>query len=285
MSMKTAHRVVYVATGERHIREAAASLESLWRHNRDIPVSMYVDRSSWEALQRSGFRLVRGDLLQIVDLAHPTYSWSDKPLALSQDDHERVLFLDTDTRICGSIVELFELLDAFDLAAAHAPIRLGPSQPEGVASQVPQAFPELNTGVIVFRRSRAVAQFLDRWWQLHQDILRSVDHGPANDQATFRVALYQSKLRFSVLTPEYNCRFVFPTYIYGPVRIIHGRWPDLERIERQINASSGPRVYVPGFGSLMSAPRPRNTARPPAANPKPPIFLGCGPTAAREYPY
>jgi hypothetical protein len=253
MSIQPKDRVVYVATGERYIREAAASMRSLWHHNPGTPVTMYVDRRSRGSLGRLGVPDSAGTgLLEILDHPEPTYSWTDKPIALSGGDHERVLYLDTDTRICGSIIEILELLSPFDLVAAHASIRLDPRQPESVARRVPRTFPELNTGVIAFRRNRAVAEFLDRWRLLHLEILDSMNQRTVGDQAAFRIALYDSGLRFSVLTPEYNCRFKFPTYIHGPVKILHGRWPDLERIERKLNQTSEPRVYVPGFGILKA---------------------------------
>jgi hypothetical protein len=252
--MTSARRVVYVATGERHIREAAESLRSLWRHESATPVTMYVDGSSRDGLKAWGIPAPPGDLLEILDHPDPTYSWADKPVALSLGgDQERVLFLDTDTRVCGPIAEMFDVLDSFGLAAAHAPIRLDPRQPGSLARRVPAAFPELNTGVVAFRRTPAVARLLDRWRRMHLEILSSVGHGSLGDQATFRVALYDSDVRFAVLPPEYNCRFPFPTYVQGPVRILHGRGADLERIEREVNETSGPRVFVPGVGVLLAA--------------------------------
>jgi hypothetical protein len=259
MSDQPVRRVVYVATGERHIREAAGSLESLWRHHPRIPVTMYVDPPSRTHLRAWGIPAAPGsDSLEIVDHPDPTYSWADKPVALSrgQGEGERVLFLDTDTRVCGDIAELFDLLGSFNLAAAHAPIRLDRRTPPSLARRAPTAFPELNTGVLAFRRTPAVAELLDRWRVLHLEILRSIDHGTVGDQATFRVALWESEVRFSVLTPEYNCRFPFPTYLHGPVRILHGRGLDLERIEREVNATSGARVFIPGVGIRAAARDP-----------------------------
>jgi hypothetical protein len=255
MGVGTSRRVVYVATGERHIREAAASLRSLWRHEPGTRVTMYVDGLSREHLSGWGMPASPDkDLLEVLDHPDPSYSWADKPAALAEGggEDERILFLDTDTRICGSIADLFELLDAFGLAAAHAPIRLDARQPESLAGRVPASFPELNTGVIAFRRTAAVADLLERWRVLHRETLRSMDRGSLGDQSTFRVALYESEVRFTVLPPEDNCRFVFPTYVHGPVRILHGRGADLERIERELNATSGPRVYVPGMGVLRA---------------------------------
>jgi hypothetical protein len=244
-------RVLYVATGERHIREAARSLESLWRHEPTVHVTMYIDGPGRTHLPEISPR----GALEVLDHPDPTYSWADKPRVMPRagSEGELVLFLDTDTRVCGAVTEIFEVLGAFDVAAAHAPIRLDHRQPASLAGRVPSAFPELNTGVIAFRRTAAVARFLERWRTLHLD---SASHGDRalGDQAAFRVALYESDLRVSVLPPEYNCRFTFPTYVHGPVRILHGRDPDLERIERELNGSVGPRVFVPGVGVLRSGP-------------------------------
>lgn len=216
---------------------------------------MYVDSASRASLRQWGVPSPpQADLLEILDHPDPTFSWSDKPTALSQVRYVRVLFLDTDTRICGSVMEIFELLAAFDLAAAHAPIRLDPRQPPSFAKQVPATFPELNTGVVAFRLTTAVAEFLEEWRRTHLELLQSTGQAIVGDQAAFRVALFNSGVRFSVLTPEYNCRFVFPTYVYGPVRILHGRSYDLERIERSMNEISGPRVFVPGLGILRVIP-------------------------------
>jgi hypothetical protein len=250
---------VYVATGERHIREAARSLESLWRHHPGLPVTMHVDRPSGARLTSWGIPgPSRQDLLEILDHPDPTYSWADKPTALVRggDEHERVLFLDTDTRVCGDIADLFDVLDAFELAAAHAPIRHDRRTPSDLSRRAPPAFPELNTGVIAFRRTPAVTELLERWSRLHLEILRTADHRVVGDQATFRVALWESEVRFTVLPPEYNCRFPFPTYVHGPVRILHGRRPDVERIEREINATTGPRVFIPDVGVVTASSDP-----------------------------
>jgi hypothetical protein len=247
--------VLYVATGERHVREAARSLESLWRHEPGIPVTMYVDGPGRDRLREGEPR----DALELLDHPDPTYSWADKPRVMSRAgrEGEHVLFLDTDTRVCGAVAEIFEVLGGFDVAAAHAPIRLDRRQPGSLAGRVPAAFPELNTGVIAFRKTAEVSAFLERWRALHLESAASGDHA-LGDQATFRVALYESDLRLAVLPPEYNCRFAFPTYVHGPVRILHGRGPDLERTERELNGTVGPRVFVPGVGIIRAEPASPN---------------------------
>jgi hypothetical protein len=262
METQSTYRVVYVATGERHIREAADSLRSLWHHHPSIQATMYVDAPSRTHVLEWGLRnLLTSGLCEIRSHPSPTYSWADKPLALSghRANEERTLFLDTDTRVCGNLMEMFALLDAFELATAHAPIRFGPRQPAALRTRAPGAFPELNTGVIAYRETRAVRELLDAWSSLHRETLQTRDGRRLGDQATFRVALYHSDVRFAVLPPEYNCRFTFPTYLHGPVRILHGRGSDVEGVEREVNATRGPRVFVPGLGALRARPVPHRS--------------------------
>jgi hypothetical protein len=248
-----------VATGGRYIREASVSVRSLRRHEPSLPVRVYTDGKHGEYLEEPFPFPSPQDLLEFVSHPNATRSWSDKPLALLSEapDGERILVLDTDTRVCGSLSEVFELLDRFDLAAAHAPARLGPGQPRALAARAPRAFPELNTGVIAMRKSQAAVELLARWASLHEEMLRHTDARRLGDQATFRVALYESAIRFTVLPPEYNCRFTIPTYLHGPARILHGRHPHIEQVERELNSYIGPRVYVPGIGLV----RPPNLVR------------------------
>ncbi|HEX2026054.1 MAG TPA: hypothetical protein VHH92_06635, partial [Actinomycetota bacterium] len=219
----TARRAIYVATGERHRREAADSIRSLWQHHADLPVTVHVDGEGGlgpEALLDPP----SPGRLEVLPHPSPTRSWADKPAALvvGGPTDERVLFLDTDTRVCGDLGEVFEVLARFELAAVHAPVRLDRRQPDALARRAPVSFPELNTGVVAFRRTPNVVRLFERWRHLH-DQVRGTSGGAVGDQSTFRIALYESEVRFTVLPPEYNCRFPFPTYVHGPVRILHGR--------------------------------------------------------------
>jgi hypothetical protein len=63
----------------------------------------------------------------------------------------RVLYLDGDTVVCGGLRDAFDLLDRFDLLAAHAPYRGD------------LAMPAFNTGVIFARNTERVRAALDRW--------------------------------------------------------------------------------------------------------------------------
>jgi hypothetical protein len=170
---------------------------------------------------------------------------------ISASPYNETLFLDSDTYVCGDLTQLFALTDAFDLAAAHAPMR-AIYEVEGV----PDSFPEFNTGVIVFRRSPDVQAVLSSWAdlfsryleRLHDDAIRWLHPADRrwhalNDQGAFREALYRSRLRLTTLPPEYNCRFTVPGFVDGPVRILHGRGLHLPSVAVAINSVSTRRGY------------------------------------------
>jgi len=77
---------------------------------------------------------------------------------------------------------------------------------------IPYAFAEVNTGVLLYRRSPATAAFFDLW---RTTFYANFEATRGQDQASFRVALWQSDLRFFVLPFEYNVR---PQSIRNKVR-------------------------------------------------------------------
>lgn len=127
-------------------------------------------------------------------------------------DFDQFLFLDTDARLMKpEALEVFELLDQFDIAVAHAPIRhvffhspelkQVSSHPKvGVYPNIPLCFPEFNTGVILFKKT--CASLFKKWQELY--LTDFVKH--PHDQGSFRRAAYFSSLRIATLTPEYNDR-------------------------------------------------------------------------------
>src|SRR5206468_5798153 len=86
---------------------------------------------------------------------------------------------------------------------------------------VPDAFPELNTGVIAFRRSEAVSRLLQTWLKEYDRL--APQKPPSKDQPSFRRAVYQATdVRLAVLPPEFNLRFWMAGFHNQPVRILHG---------------------------------------------------------------
>ena len=173
-----------------------------------------------------------------IPIENPGRTFADKIAPLSKTPFAQTVFLDTDTYLCEAVPELFELLDRCDIAVAHAPMRS-----TGKVS-VPAAFSEFNTGVIVYRASGTVSDLFSRWLTYHADQILLT--GDPCDQPALRRALWESDARCVVLPPEYNFRFILPSFAgRGPVKILHGRHPAMAALAAEINRSGSPRVFLP----------------------------------------
>lgn len=247
--------VIYVAFGQKYVSEVLVSAASLKCHMPHLPVTLFSD---------ANIACPNVDQVVGVDPDDSFPGCAAKIRHIAASPYDQTLFLDSDTYVCGDLAELFALMDAFDLAAAHAPTR-AIYEVEGV----PDSFPEFNTGVILFRRSPDVQAVLSRWADLFSHYMERLDHDairwlrPAdrrwhalNDQGAFREALYRSRLRVATLPPEYNCRFTAPGFVDGPVRILHGRGLDLPRVAAAINSFTTRRGYQERSGRLRLVRHP-----------------------------
>ena len=215
-SMSAIEGILYVATGPQYLAEAAANLKAARPHLGNCSVAVVTDDvPAAEALGCFDLCLPHPD---------PRHSYRDKIPALIDLPFDKTLFLDSDARIIGPVEGLFQLLDQFDLAAAHAPVRL----PSGWSdSSVPPTFPELNSGVLLLNRSKQQQSLIQRWLEQYDAI------GQDWDQATFRAVVWEflsKDLHLGILPPEANLRTTKP-WIAGKglsVSIVHGRVPDDE---------------------------------------------------------
>jgi hypothetical protein len=114
------------------------------------------------------------------------------------------------------------------MAIAHAPNRWR------FEIDVPDAFPEYNTGVILFKNTELVRNLLVDWYELFTSQL-DANSISSQDQPSFRYLLYKSDIRFATLTPEYNCRFTIGAMVSHRVKILHGRTDDYKKIAKEIN--------------------------------------------------
>ena len=224
--------VFYIATGERFVREAEASATSLRKQMPGLPVALASDCET------------NSSIFDIqIPVSDPHHNWVDKVKILRLSPFQRTLFLDTDTTVLAPFGDLFVLLDRFEVGVAFEPGRyLGPL--EGV----PDYFPEFNTGVLLFNASPAVFAMFDRWLELYEAELRAQRAAKQplhHDQPSFTQALYESRISFFVLPPEWNFRAIFPQFAGGLVRIFHGRLKRTSSDLRFVNKSIFPRVLSP----------------------------------------
>jgi len=190
--LELARGVVYVATGAEHIAAAHTSVRSLRRHSPALPVTLFTDARAMGAPVSRLFDTV-------IDIAQPHPR--SKVDCLWQSPYERTLYLDCDTEVVADISDMFDILDQFDIALAHAHARFRPATRATWTTDIPQAFPQFNSGVIAFRGTQDTREMLADWSTAYATA------GFFKDQVTLRELLWRSDLRIATLPPEYNVRY------------------------------------------------------------------------------
>lgn len=225
--------IVYIATGRKYIEEAFISARSAKEHMPDILITLFSDKAG----ESGDFNGVFDNIITISDVDG---SCRDKIRPLLDTPFEKTLFLDTDTFICSPVYDVFQMLDQFDIALAHAPDRYQYNLPE-----LPDCFTELNSGVIAYRNNESVRELLKQWEDTFQKMLEK-DDDSHRDQHSLRDALYRSSVRFLVLPPEYNFRTICPNFAgkHCAVKILHGRHADLGKVATKLNRSQRARVFL-----------------------------------------
>ena len=183
--------VIYVAQGADYLELALASAGTLVAHNPGLAVDLFTDQTPPPSA--------------LFAQVHPIPNIPGLPpklacLPLSRFD--RTLYLDCDTLVVKPFGDLYDILARFDLALAHDVRRIWSLIREGHTETTPYAFPQHNAGVMLYRRSPAMAAFLADW------AARYLAAGRERDQITLKDLLWSSDIRFYVLPPEFNLRRV-----------------------------------------------------------------------------
>ena len=217
----------FIATGQRFLEEATLSASRIRDLMPGHGIAIATDLTPPEGL-----------FDQVILIENPQYSFADKVGPLLRSPFEKTVFLDTDTWLCEPVDELFSALDRWDIAMAHAPMR------RTAASDTPCFFPEFNSGVIAYRCNEAIKSTLLLWEKLYRE--RHQATGVHDDQPSLRDAVWKSGASILILPPEYNFRFIMPSFAgRGGVKILHGRNSDYAGLAARINRSGSPRVFLP----------------------------------------
>ena len=195
--------VIFVATGLGYVELAQQAARSLRATNPNIPVDLFTD------LTEAGGNEVF-DEVHSVPSSHPRVKIECMPLAR----FERVLFLDCDVMVLADLGDLFELADRFPLSLAHDVRRRSALIREGHAHNTPYAFPQHNSGVMVYRNDAEMADFFAEWKRRYDTA--EVER----DQIVLKDLLWESDLRFYVLPPEFNLRRVTMLEAWEPLDVI-----------------------------------------------------------------
>jgi len=182
---------IWVATGAEHLKAASESANSFKRLNKDRKTLLFTDIAS--------------DILEF-DYVFPIDPESARPKIdmLGASPFEKSIYFDTDTLILSDLSSVYEILDNFEMAGCQVQLWQRPRHNMSYRLKVPDLFPEINCGVLAYRKSKNTNTFFKKWSQ------EFVSSGFAVDQTTFREALWESRIRFHVLPEQMNKRLIDP---------------------------------------------------------------------------
>ena len=207
---------VWIAWGTPYIREAAASAKLVKEQMPDVTTCLFTSGGFEEGFDRVGTVSQRRGLWYTTLVC-----WCYESLSMIPDG-EKVLYFDTDTYVIAPLYDVYALLDKYDIVGAHAPVRFTqPLTPMPV--EIPDAFPEINVGVLAFNNNDTVKELFSDW-QFRQ-VSGKYEN---NDQRSLRAALWESDAKLYILPPEYNFRFGFGGFLGRKAKVLHGRSENLD---------------------------------------------------------
>lgn len=183
--------VIFVATGRDYVDLAVQAARSVRAQNPGLPVDLFTDDPAAPGLSLF-------DRVHRVPEVHRRAKLDCLPLAR----FERVLFLDADVLALAPFGDLFDIADRFPLALAHEVRRRSDLIRAGHVHRTPYAFPQFNSGVMLYRNDAGMRGFFADWRR------RFAAAGLPRDQVTLKDLLWESRLPFYVLPPEFNLRRV-----------------------------------------------------------------------------
>ena len=197
--------ILYIASGEKYIRAAIHSAKSVKAHCPYLPTHLYSDWQNYDF----HFDESPDPFTSVDSVVNPHRRSKVDYLPLTP--YDQTLYLDTDTTLNADITDMFRVLERFDIALVHAMRRNDDLRLAKWRIDIPQAFPQYNGGVILYRKSPEVISFLNEWRdQYHANVNQF-----QQDQRTLRELLWLSDLRIATLPPEYNVRYIKYHYLWS----------------------------------------------------------------------
>lgn len=228
---------IYVATGEKYIKEAEQSARTL----KQVSPQAHITLITNQEYNSSDF-----DQVKVINYANKDpddrkEGYLFKVIGFISSPYEKTIFLDTDTFIAEDPSDAFGMLEFFDILVCHDYYDKATVKHNGT---VVKGYYPYNTGFVAFRKSEAIYKFLDIW----EDVYTNEFDDFWGDQHAFMKALMLSTARIHVLSSVYNFRFLnnvaFPEN--EKVKIVHGRCSleEFETIKTTVNQDTAQRVWV-----------------------------------------
>lgn len=199
--------VLFIVTGEKYYSAAIEAAQSVAETNPWLGIAIFTDQD------------VAGPPFHYAIRMEPGAS-RRKHEFVARSPFRETLYLDSDTRVTTDLRDFFRLLEKYDMAGAHVRFREAPNRLKAHASDIPRAFPQINCGVMLYKKCAAVDDLFADWCRIYDE------GGYKRDQIPFREALWRSNAKFYVVGPEYNKRYI-PLSRFGgepAPKILHLKW-------------------------------------------------------------
>lgn len=191
----------------KYVAEANRSAASFKRYIPEAKYYLYTDKKIDDNSIINEF-----DEVRITDFSYPSFMESRvhlngqmvaKHRAMLELEEDLIMYLGADTyALKDGVSSLPNLMSKFDIALAHAPVRINTELGNSAIEDIPECFPELNCDIILYRNNEGNRQLIKNWSKSYMND----EFGHPHDQGPFRYHVYNSNLRLYVLPPEYNYR-------------------------------------------------------------------------------
>ena len=254
---------LYAATGARYVQMAINSARALRRYHPDMPIDLFTDADLSDP---------------VFDAVHHVGTTTRPKMAALRDSRfERSLFLDADTLPVAKIGDAFDILDKFDLALAHDPLRNSVPARRIWGGTAPASFPQVNTGIVALRKTPATTDLMTRWEAAFHD------HGTGVDQPALRELLWLDRsLTLGILPMEFNfwdhrlldamdplyaAPRVLHSYMFGRPKVLAAADINADTDEAILRAALGEARYsrLHALLALDGTPKDKADMAPPVA--------------------
>ncbi|MGB9141113.1 MAG: hypothetical protein WCB71_02825 [Aestuariivirga sp.] len=179
--------VLFIVTGHHYTAAAVEAAESIKRTNPTLKLGIFTDQNIVNPLFVFVGKIDGGGARR-------------KHEFLGKSPFAQTLYLDSDIRVTGDLEDLFRILERYEIAGAYVRYRTLAKRLKSHSGDVPQAFPQINCGVMLYKKCERVDALFRAWIDLYSE------GGFKRDQAPFREVLWKSDVRLYILAPEYNMR-------------------------------------------------------------------------------
>jgi hypothetical protein len=194
--MMSDYGIVYLATGSRYLKQCFFSAKNVKKKCKNISTTLITDKK------------ITNKYLNNVKIAKFNCKRHKQDYLFEKSPYDYSLYLDTDTKVVYSILEVFEILNKFDIALVQDFSRKNKRWSKVIKDydNIPYSFPEYCGGVILFKKTKKVEQFFKLWKELFYKYNNMFKEVKNHDQPSLRVSLWNSDLRIHTLPIEYNIR-------------------------------------------------------------------------------